>query len=199
MVASETANNATICGALIPLISLGIPGSIVDVFLISGMMVHNVDPGPLLSTSHPDIFYGIIATALLANIVMFLIMTSTVGLFSRLIKINKAYALPVIAVFSVIGAYAEGNRLFDVWALMGFGAIGFVMNQASIPKAPFIIGAVLAPIAEVKLRSGLQISGGDFVPLITSPFSAACLLISLGFLLWPLVGMATKLRKTQNT
>ncbi len=195
LVASETANNATICGALIPLISLGIPGSIVDVFLISGMMVHNVDPGPLLSTSHPDIFYGIIAAALLANIVMFLIMTGAVGFVSRLMIVKKEYILPVIVVLSVIGAYAEGNRLFDVWVLMGFGAIGFVMHRASIPKAPFIIGAVLAPIAEVKLRSGLQISGGDFVPLITSPFSAVCLLISLGFLMWPLVGIATKLRK----
>lgn len=186
IIASETANNATIAGALIPLIAMGIPGSIVDVFLMSGMMIHSIEPGPTLLTNHPDVFYGIISAALVANILMFLIMTGAMGTIAKFTKIPKGYTLPVIMVFCVLGAYIEGNRMFDVWVLLAFGGVGFVMKKAAFPQAPFIIGAVLAPIAEVKLRSGLQISGGSFLPLITRPFSCIFLVICALFLLWAL-------------
>jgi putative tricarboxylic transport membrane protein len=187
IIASECANNATIAGALIPLISMGIPGSIVDIFLMGGMMVHGVEPGPMLSTSHPKIFYGIIVATLLANILMFLMMTGGVAIVAKLTKIPKGYTLPVIMVFCVIGAYGEGNRIFDVWVLLAFGVVGFVMKKAIIPEAPFIIGAVLAPIAELKLRTGLQASGGSYLPLITRPISCIFLIFSLIFLFWPLL------------
>jgi putative tricarboxylic transport membrane protein len=187
IIASECANNATIAGALIPLISMGIPGSIVDVFLMGGMMMHNVEPGPMLATSHPSIFYGIIAACFVANILMFLMMTGTVGFIAKFTKIPKGYTLPVILTFCIIGGYIEGNRMFDVWVLLAFGLVGYVMKKAAFPQAPFIIGAVLAPIAEVKLRSGLMISGGSFLPLITRPVSCAFLIISALFLLWPLI------------
>ena len=196
IIASESANNATIAGALIPLISMGIPGSIVDIFLMSGMMIHSVEPGPMLATAHPDIFYGIISTALVADILMFLIMTGTVGFIAKLTKIPKGYTLPIIMVFCILGAYIEGNRMFDVWVLLAFGGVGFVMKKTAFPVAPFIIGAVLAPIAEVKLRSGLQISGGSFLPLITRPISCVFLITSALFLLWPLF---TKLRGRKKT
>jgi putative tricarboxylic transport membrane protein len=196
IIASESANNATIAGALIPLIALGIPGSIVDVFLISGLMIHNVDPGPMLITTHPEIFYGIISTALVANILMFLIMTGAVRFIAQLTKIPKSYMLPIIMVFCISGAYIEGNRMFDVWVLLAFGGVGFVMKKAAFPVAPFIIGAVLAPIAEVKLRSGLQISGGSFLPLITRPICFVFLIISALFLLWPLFKKLLGSKKT---
>ena len=196
IIASETANNATIAGALIPLISMGIPGSIVDIFLMSGMMIHSVEPGPMLATAHPDIFYGIISAALVADILMFLIMTGTVRFIAKFTKIPKGYTLPVIMVFCVLGAYIEGNRMFDVWVLLAFGGVGFVMKKTAFPAAPFIIGAVLAPIAEVKLRSGLQISGGSFLPLITRPVSCVFLIASALFLLWPLFAKLRGRKKT---
>jgi putative tricarboxylic transport membrane protein len=196
IIASESANNATIAGALIPLIAMGIPGSIVDIFLMSGMMIHSVEPGPMLLTNHPDIFYAIISTALVADVLMFLIMTGAMRIIAKFIKIPKGYTLPVIMVFCVLGAYIEGNRMFDVWALLAFGGVGFVMKKAAFPQAPFIIGAVLAPIAEVKLRSGLQISGGSFLPLITRPFSCVFLIICALFLLWPLFTKLLGRKKT---
>jgi putative tricarboxylic transport membrane protein len=196
IVASESANNATIAGALIPLISMGIPGSIVDIFLMSGMMIHSIEPGPTLITSHPQIFYGIISAALVADILMFLIMTGAMGMIAKFTKVPKYYTLPVIMVFCVLGAYIEGNRMFDVWALLAFGGVGFVMKKAAIPPAPFIIGAVLAPIAEVKLRSGLQISGGSFLPLITRPVSCVFLITCALFLLWPLFTKLLGRKKT---
>jgi putative tricarboxylic transport membrane protein len=196
IIASESANNATIAGALIPLIALGIPGSIVDIFLISGMMIHNIDPGPMLVTTHPDIFYGIISVALVADILMFLIMTGTVRFIARLTQVPKCYVLPVIMVFCILGAYIEGNRMFDVWVLLVFGGVGYVMKKTAFPVAPFIIGAVLAPIAEVKLRSGLQISGGSFLPLITRPISCVFLIVCVLFLFWPLLKKLFRREKT---
>jgi putative tricarboxylic transport membrane protein len=196
IIASESANNATIAGALIPLIAMGIPGSIVDIFLMSGMMIHSIEPGPMLLTTHPDVFYGIISATLVADILMFLIMTGAMGIIAKFTKIPKGYTLPVIMVFCVLGAYIEGNRMFDVWVLLAFGGVGFVMKKAAFPAAPFIIGAVLAPIAEVKLRSGLQISGGSFLPLITRPFSCVFLITSALFLLWPLFTKLLGRKKT---
>jgi len=164
IIASETANNATIGGALIPLISMGIPGSVINVFLLAALCVHGIQPGPMLFTTNPEIVYTIIATMFVANIFMFLIMTGTVKYIAKVSMVPKAYILPVILVFCIIGSYAQANRMFDVWVLLIFGVVGFVMRKASIPHAPFVIGLVLTPIAEQNFRTGLMISGGSLLP-----------------------------------
>jgi putative tricarboxylic transport membrane protein len=127
---------------------------------------------------------------------MFLIMTGTVRFIAKLTIIPKCYVLPVIMVFCILGAYIEGNRMFDVWVLLVFGGVGYVMKKTAFPVAPFIIGAVLAPIAEVKLRSGLQISGGSFLPLITRPISCVFLIVCALFLFWPLFKKLLSRKKT---
>ena len=197
IVASETANNATIGGALIPLISMGIPGSVVNVFLLAALLVHGIQPGPLLFTTNPEVVYAIIATMFVANIFMFLIMTGTVKYIAKLSMVPKAYILPVILVFCIIGSYAQANRMFDVWVLLIFGVVGFVMRKASIPHAPFVIGLVLTPIAEQNFRTGLMISGGSLLPLITRPVSLAFMLISILFLIWPMISAWRRRKKLQ--
>lgn len=187
IIASESANNATIGGALVPLIAMGIPGSVVDVFLLAALMVHGIQPGPLLFVNNADVVYAMIAAMFVANIFMFVIMTATVRYIAKVPKVPKAYILPPILVFCVIGSYAQANRIFDVWVLLVFGVVGFVMRKTSIPQAPFVIGLVLAPIAEQNLRTGLMMSGGSLLPLITRPASLTFLLIAIMFLLWPLV------------
>jgi putative tricarboxylic transport membrane protein len=186
IVASEAANNATVGGALIPLVALGIPGSIIDAILLGALILHGIQPGPLLFITRPDMIYAIMAACLIANIVMFVFMTGAVSMISRIMYVRRGYLLPLIMVFCVIGTYSLSNRMFDVWVMLAFGVIGFALERARVPLGPFIIGLVLAPIAEVSLRSGLMISADSYWPLVTRPFSLAFIVISVGLLLWPI-------------
>lgn len=188
IVAAETANNAAVNGALVPLITLGIPGSVIDVLLLGALIIHNLTPGPLLFTNSPEIVYAIIAGALVANVAMFLIMLAATPWIARLMYVPRGYLIPPIVVFCVLGAFAQGNRLFDIWVMLGFGVLGFLMSRARIPVGPFIIGYILAPISEVQLRSGLMLYDGSFLPLITRPVSLAFLVLAALTLFWPFIG-----------
>lgn len=187
VVASEAANNATVSGALIPLVAIGIPGSVIDALLISALLIHSIQPGPLLFTQNPGLVWGMIAAALVSNVLMFFMMSAMAAPLSRLMRLPKSWLTPCIVVFATLGAYAVSNRAFDVWVVMGFGLLGFVMNRARIPLGPFIIGFILAPIAEIKLRAGLMTTGGDWTPLVTQPLPLALLLASLALLIWPAI------------
>jgi len=185
IVAAETANNAAVNGALVPLITLGIPGSVIDVLLLGALIIHNLTPGPLLFQDSPEVAYGIIAGALVANVFMFIFMILGTPIIARLMYVSRAYLIPPIIVFCVIGAFAQGNRLFDVWIMLAFGVLGFLMMKAKIPTGPFVIGYILAPIAETQLRSGLMVYDSSFLPLLTRPVSAAFLVIAVLTLFWP--------------
>jgi putative tricarboxylic transport membrane protein len=187
IVAAETANNAAVNGALVPLITLGIPGSVIDVLLLGALIIHNLTPGPLLFQQSPEIVYGIIAAALVANFVMFFFMIFATPIISRLMYVNRAYLIPAIIVFCVIGAFSQGNRLFDVWVMLGFGIIGYLMQTAKVSTGPFIIGYILAPIAEVQLRSGLMLYDASYWPLITRPVSLGFIIIAVLTVFWPLL------------
>ena len=186
IIASEAANNATVGGALIPLIAMGIPGSVIDAILIGALTIHSIQPGPTLFLTNNDIVWGMIAASLLANILMFILMTSSVRYISGLIYLPKSFILPIVMMFCVIGSYALNNTMFDVWVMLAFGVIGFLMEKASIPLGPFVIGFVLAPLGEEKLRSGLMMTAGDFSPIVTRPFPLAFLLMAIALLLWPI-------------
>ncbi len=186
IIASETANNATIGGALIPLIAMGIPGSVIDAILIGALILHGIQPGPLLFVNNAPVVYSIIGAAFVANVMMYLMMVVSARQIARVVMIPKAYLLPVIAVFCVVGTYAVANRPLDVWIMMGFGLLGFLLERTGVPLQPFVIGFVLAPIGEEYLRSGLMMSAGSLVPLVTRPVAAICVVVSLALLLLPL-------------
>ncbi len=186
IVASEAANNATIGGALIPLVALGIPGSVIDAILLGALVLHGLQPGPLLFRDHPEIAYTIIATMFAANAFMLILMMASVRWLARLVNVPRGYLLPVILVFCIVGSYALANRMFDVWVMLAFGAVGFALENASIPLAPFVIGFVLAPEAEKNLGKGLITSGGSFWPIVTRPISAVFFFLALVMLFWPL-------------
>lgn len=185
IVASEAANNATVGGALIPLIAMGIPGSVIDVFLMGAMLIHGIQPGPMLFTNNGDVVYAIIAACLVSSIAMWAIMTATTGWLRRLMQVPKHYVLPIVLVFCVIGVFASNSRMFEVWVMLAFGVLGFVMEKAKMPLGPFVIGFILAPLAEAKLRSGLMMTAGDITPMFTQPLPVLFLLISVGLLFWP--------------
>ena len=185
IIASEAANNATVGGALVPLIAMGIPGSVIDAILIGALTIHSIQPGPTLFLTNSDIVWAMIATCLLANILMFILMTSSVRHIASMIYLPRSFVLPVVAVFCVVGSYALNNTMFDVWVMLLFGVIGFMLERAKIPLGPFVIGFVLAPLAEEKLRSGLMMTAGDFTPIFTRPFPLFFTIMAVILLIWP--------------
>lgn len=186
IVASEAANNATVGGALVPLIAIGIPGSVIDAILLGAFIIHGLQPGPWLFENSPEIVSTISWSYLLSNFVMFVVMWFSISLLIKLVNVPRWFLVPAVLLFCVIGSYALANRMFDVWIMLAFGAIGLAMNRYRIPLAPFVLGFVLFPIGEWKLVQGLGITGGDWTPLFTRPVSAVFLLIALGLLGWAL-------------
>lgn len=187
IVSSEAANNATIGGALIPLVALGIPGSVIDAILLGAMIIHGLQPGPLLFQSDPEIVYTMMATFLVANCFMFLFMVAAVGWLARLLDVPRTYLIPIILVFCVVGSYALSNRMFDVWVMLAFGLIGFAMEKYGIPLAPFVIGFVLESEAEYNLAKGLMTHGGRLPSIAEGEWLPYLfLLIALALLVWPL-------------
>ncbi|MDF1823731.1 MAG: tripartite tricarboxylate transporter permease [Verrucomicrobiales bacterium] len=178
LVASESANNATVGGALIPLISLGIPGSVIDAILIGAFVIHGLQPGPLLFQNHPETVQGLLIAYLISNLVMALVMMIGIRWIARLGSISKVRLAPVILLCCIAGSYCTGNRLFDVWVMIAFGLLGLFMQRYRVPPAPLVIGFVLTPLAEENLSAGLMIHGGSYLPLITTPFPLLCLTIA---------------------
>ncbi|MEZ5593393.1 MAG: tripartite tricarboxylate transporter permease [Gammaproteobacteria bacterium] len=187
IIASESANNATVGGALIPMITMGIPGSIIDVILIAALTLHNVRPGPLLFQNEPAIVYGFMSSMMIANILMLVIMLFGIRLIARLIDVPQKYLIPVLLLLCVVGTYAVNNRIFDVWVMLAFGILGIAFRWFKIPVAPFVIGFILTPVAETNLRTALITSEDDLSTFLTRPFSAAFLLVALLMLFLPLL------------
>ncbi len=186
VVAAEAANNATVGGALIPLVAMGIPGSVVEAVLLGALVIHGFQPGPRLFESDPGVVYTIIFACLFANLAMAVIMFGSMKWLAQLTRLPRALLLPVILTFCVVGSYALSNRLFDVWVMIGFGLFGFLLESKKIPLAPFVIGFVLGPIAEENLSAGLMSTNGDWTPIFTEPKSLLFLMVAVMLLLAPL-------------
>ncbi len=198
IVASEAANNATVGGALIPLITMGVPGSVVDAILLGALVIHNIQPGPLLFRNEPDLVYGLIWAVLVANVVMFVLMSAGVGTLARLANVPKALLNPVLVVLCCIGTFAAANRHSDLWVMFGFGILGYVLQRCKVPLGPFVIAYILAPLLEKTLRSGLMMSAGSVAPLVTRPISLAFVLISAATLAYAVMSERRAVRRLRN-
>lgn len=186
IVASETANNAAVGGALIPTLALGVPGSLVDVLLLTALTIHSIQPGPLLFVNSGDLAYGLIAAYLIATLAMAVFILLTSSWIATIARVGLYYLLPVIVVASVVGAFAMDGTAMSLWVMLIFGGLGFVMERLEYPLAPFAIAFVLGPIAEAKLRTGLQITAGDWSPLYTQPIPLVLFGLALFVLALPL-------------
>lgn len=184
VIASEAANNATVGGALVPLITIGIPGSIGDAILISALIIHNVQVGPLFFQNHPDVYFAILGSAFWSNFVMLAGMILMVPLLARLINLPRAALVPVLWVFCVVGAFATNNSYQDIWVMFVFSVVGFLLERFRYPLGPFVIGLILGPLAEKSLRAGLMASNGDYMPFIERPVAAAALALSAALVFW---------------
>ena len=198
VVASEMANNATIGGALVPLLTLGIPGDTTTAMLLGALTLHGLTPGPLLFQNQANVVYGIFAAMLLASVVMLFMEFFGLRVFVKLLSIPKYLLLPCIFVLCVIGAYALKNNLSQVIACLIFGALGFAFKKFGIPSTPFILGFILGPLAEVNYRRGLMRTKGDFTPFLTSPISAIFLAIAILVLVMNILKPILAKRKAQK-
>ena len=182
VVASETANNATIGGAMVPLLTLGIPGDTTTAMLLGALTLHGLTPGPLLFQNQADVVYGIFAAMLICSVIMLFMEFFGLRIFVRLLSIPKYILLPCVFVLCVIGAYALKNNISQVIACLVFGAIGFGFKKFGIPTTPFILGFILGPLAEINYRRGMIRTKGNFMPFLTSPISAVFLLVAVAVL-----------------
>ncbi len=186
IVASETANNACIGGALIPLLTLGVPGSPPAMMLLGALMLYNVKPGPQLPETQPEFIPMMAAILLWASLVMLMLgfLLSRVSVY--ILRIPSAFLMPIVALFSIIGAYALHNSMFDVGFMLAFGLAAYFLEEQGYPVAPLVIGLILGPMAEENLRRALITSEGSLLPFITRPLSIGFLfLIALSlFLQW---------------
>lgn len=182
IVASETANNAGIGGALIPLLTLGIPGDAVTAILLGGLMVHNIAPGPLIFEKSGVVIYGLFVALFLSAIAMLFI-----ELFGiRVLTVPKYFLLPIIMVLCAIGAFGNSNRIFDVYSIMGFGLVGYGMIKAKIPTVPVIMGIILGPIFEMNFRRVAQLQGSGET-LLSHPIAAVLTAVAVAALIFSFI------------
>lgn len=179
IVASETANNASIGGAMIPLLSLGIPGDSVTAMLLGGLMVHNIAPGPLIFDKSASVVYGIFIAMFIAAFAMLVIEFVGLRLFVKILKIPKNYLLPIIVMLCCVGAIGDSNRVFDAWGILLFGLVGFGLIKAGIPLTPMILGFILGPMFELNLRKVSQLFQMDPLSFLERPIAMVFFLVTV--------------------
>ena len=192
--APESANNSAAQSAFIPLLTLGIPSNSVMAMLLGALIIHNVTPGPLLLTQHPQVFWGVIASMYIGNLTLLFLNLPLIGMWVQLLKIPYAVLMPVIILFCLIGAYTIANSIFDVLFMLAFGVIGYLMKKLKYDAAPFVLAFVLVPMLEYSLKQSLIVSKGSFRIFLARPISASCLLLGLILLIIPLLPKVGKKR-----
>jgi putative tricarboxylic transport membrane protein len=167
----ETANNAAATSSMVPLLALGIPFGSVTALMLAAMMVHGVQPGPMMMTSHPEIFWGVIASMLIGNAMLVVLNIPLIGLWVSLLRVPNHVFLPIILIVATIGCYSVRNSMVDVYMLWAIAMIGYALRKLEFQLAPLVVGVVLGPLIEKHLREGLFMSLGDVSVFYTSPIA----------------------------
>lgn len=188
--APEGANSSATGGAMVPLLTLGIPGSNTTAVIFSAMIIWGLRPGPLLIQENPGLFWGLIASMYIGNVVLLILNIPLIPLFVQILRLPSYVLFPGILGLSFIGVYSVHNSLFDVWMMGFFGLLGYAMKKLDFPTAPLVLGMVLGYRWELALRQSLMLSGGKISILFTRPISAAILLTAAGLLCIPLIRWA---------
>jgi putative tricarboxylic transport membrane protein len=188
--APEAANNSETGGALVPLLTLGIPSSNTTAILLAGLTIWGLRPGPLLIQENPDVFWGLVASMYAGNVMLLILNLPLVPLFAQIMRLPMYVLYPLIVGISMVGVYSVSNSVFDVWMLMGFGLLGYAMRKFGYPAAPLILGMVLGKRLELALRQSLMMSQGDSTIFFTRWLSALMIATAVIVLLFPLARKA---------
>ncbi|MBO9646494.1 MAG: tripartite tricarboxylate transporter permease, partial [Pseudacidovorax sp.] len=175
----ESANNAGAQTSFIPLLTLGIPPNPVMALMVGAMTIHNIQPGPQVMTSNPELFWGLIASMWIGNLMLIILNLPLIGMWIKLLSIPYKWLFPAIVLFCAIGVYSTNNNTFDVWMVAIFGVVGYAFIKMGCEPAPLLLGFILGPMMEENLRRALLLSRGEWSVLVTRPISAGLLLLAV--------------------
>ena len=192
--APEGANNSETGGALVPLLTLGIPGSGTTAILLAALVLWGFKPGPLLIQEHPDLFWGLVASMYIGNVMLLILNLPLVPLFAQILRLPVYALYPLIFGISIVGVYTVSGSVFDITLLVAFGLLGYLMRKLDYPSAPLVLGLVLGDGMERALRQSLMMSQGDLSILVSRPISAVMLSLAVLILLIPLFKKFNALR-----
>jgi len=173
--APESANNAAAQTSFIPMLTLGIPSNAVMALMVGAMTIHNIQPGPQVMTSNPELFWGLIASMWIGNAMLIILNLPLIGVWVKLLSVTYRYLFPAIVLFCAIGVYSTNNNVWDIWMVGIFGVIGYIFVKLAVEPAPLMLAFILGPMMEENLRRALLLSRGDWSTFVTRPLSAGLL------------------------
>jgi TctA family transporter len=176
----ESANNAAAQTAFIPMLTLGIPSNAVLAIMAASMMIHGVTPGPAVMTRNPELFWGMIASMWIGNLMLLVLNLPLIGIWVKLLSVPYRLLYPAILLFCAVGVYSVGNNVYDVGVMIVFGIVGYVLIRLEADPTPLLLGLVLGPLMEQNLRRAMVIADGDWTVFFTKPISAALLAAAAG-------------------
>jgi TctA family transporter len=191
----ESANNAGAQTSFIPMLTLGIPSNAVMALMVGALIVHNIQPGPQVMTSNPDLFWGLIVSMWIGNLFLVILNLPLIGIWVRLLSVPYRLLFPLILLACSIGAFSANNNMFDVWVAVAFGVLGYVFLKLGCEPAPLLLGYILGPMLEENLRRALVLSRGDYTVFLTRPLSLAMLVVAAVLLV---LIAAPAIRKTRE-
>lgn len=188
----ETANNSYANGAMVPLLTLGIPSSPTIAVLMGAFIINGLTPGPLLFQERPELVWAVIASFFIGNVLLLILNLPLVGLWAKILEIPYQYICAGTLLFCIIGAYSINQSIFDLWVMLGCGIIGYLLRKLNFPLAPLVLGLILGPQIEKSMRTSLEMSAGDFSIFITRPLCASLLALAVAILAFAALHFAPK-------
>jgi len=191
----ESANNAGAQTSFIPLLTLGIPSNAVMALMVGALMIHNIQPGPQVMTKNPELFWGLIASMWIGNLMLVILNLPLIGIWVKLLKVPYRLLYPAIVLVCTIGSYTTSNNVFEVWVAIVFGILGYIFMKLGCEPAPLLLGFILGPMLEENLRRALVLSRGDFTVFFRRPISLGMLLMAAALLVLIVVPNIRKKRE----
>jgi putative tricarboxylic transport membrane protein len=197
--APETANNAAATSSFIPLLSLGIPANATMAVIFGALLIQGVTPGPQLVTEHPELFWGVVNSMYIGNVLLLIMSIPLLGVFVRILRVRATVLAPITVLITLVGAYTVNNSVFDIGLVIGFGVLGYLMKKAGFDPGPMVLAFVLGSLLETSLRRSLLLFDGDPTGFVTRPISGTLFALFLAVVLMPLAGSLLRRRRAALT
>lgn len=193
--APESANNAAVQTAFIPMLAMGIPGSATTAIMMGALMIHGITPGPLLMSDHPDLFWGVIASFWIGNVILLILNIPLIGVWVAILRVPYRLLYPGIICLICIGVYSINNNIFDVWLVLVVGIIGYFMRLYDFQPAPLLLAFILGPLMEENFRRAMLLARGDFLVILQRPISGSMLALAFAILVYIFWSRLNKMRR----
>ena len=197
--APETANNAAATSSFIPLLTLGIPANATMALMFGALLIQGIPPGPQLVSDHPDLFWGVVNSMYIGNILLLVMSIPMVGIFVKILRVRPSILAPITVLITLLGVYTVANQVFDIFLVIVFGVIGYLMKKFGFEPGPLVLAFVLGSMMEIAVRQSLLIFGGDVTGFFTRPISGTVLAILIAVLVFPAVKLIVRKSQQEKT